>query len=216
MARNFVKSSTQRIATTFPSLSSEISIVCSYKHSSTPGDSYPNRRTFLSRETGSTINYFLYATSSAIALAWTSSANVFHGFNITQTSDSSFHTIAVSHLWGSSGSTIAYIDGAQATIDTIPLNLTQTLNMTSQNIGGRPAAGNVEYFDGDIANLAIYDKCLTADQLRALSKNFSPIKIQRANLKYYSPLIRELNDIMQGQVLTNSGTTASNHPRIYA
>lgn len=217
MARNFVKTSKQRISTTLPAISDEITLVCSFKHSSLPGANYPNRQTFITRETGPTINYFLYATNTSINLDWTSQSNTYHFISITHAPDTTqFHTIALSHKWGQISSTLAYIDGLSATISSVPTNLTQTASMTSQVFGGRPAAGDVEYFDGDLANIAIYDKCLTADQLKALSKNFFASKIQRSNLKFFAPLIRDLIDLIGNYSLTNTNTSVATHPRIYA
>lgn len=218
MARNFIKSSKQRISTTLPAISDEITIVCSFKHSSLPSANFPNRQTFVTRETGATINYFIYATNTTIDFAWTSQANTYHGFTVSHTPDTTqFHTIAISHKWGQTSKTAAYIDGAAATISSaIPTNSTQTASMTSQIFGGRPSAGDSEYLDGDLCNVGIYDKCLTADQLKALSKNFVATKIQTSNLKFFSPLIRDLYDIIGTATLTNASTSVAAHSRIYA
>lgn len=69
---------------------------------------------------------------------------------------------------------------------------------------------------GDFAEIAVWQATLTAAEVASLAKGFSPRKVRPQSLVYYSPLVRELQDVARGVALTNTDTTVSNHPRVYA
>lgn len=216
MARNFVRASAQRINTTFPNLTSQITLAVLFRHSGSVGSGYPNRQTFVTRETGSTINYFLYANTSSIEFAWTSSSNNFHGFAVSHTADQNWHGLAVSHSWGSTASTFVYLDGQALTPASIPTNAVQNITSpTAQSIGSREPATLAEAMNGDIASVAIYETALSEQELKALSNGFSPDGIRPQSLRFFAPLVRNLIDV-KGQTLTNTNTAVADHPRVYA
>ena len=41
-------------------------------------------------------------------------------------------------------------------------------------------------------------------------------KIRPQSLVYYTPLIRDIQDLARGMTLTNTNSTVANHPRVYA
>lgn len=72
-------------------------------------------------------------------------------------------------------------------------------------------------FNGDLAEWAIWDVALNADERESLTKGFSPKRIRPASLQMYIPLIRNLQSIDTTQTVTNNNSaTASTHPRVYA
>ena len=99
------------------------------------------------------------------------------------------------------------------TIDTTDLTPT---GINELLIGARRFSGAVGlYFDGSIAEAAIWNAALTDDEILSLAKGFTPDQIRPQNLVFYAPLIRELQDLRGGLTITNNnGATVSNHPRV--
>jgi len=71
-----------------------------------------------------------------------------------------------------------------------------------------------QYWNGRIAEFAIWNRILTADEVSALgADNFSPLFFP-IGLVLYIPLIRELVELSGGVALTNTESVAIAHPRI--
>jgi hypothetical protein len=72
------------------------------------------------------------------------------------------------------------------------------------------------YFDGRIAEAAIWNVALTDAEVASLSKGFKPTRIRPQALVFYAPLIRNIQDTRGGRAITNNNTaTVANHPRVY-
>jgi hypothetical protein len=72
------------------------------------------------------------------------------------------------------------------------------------------------FFDGSIANVGIWERFVTNDEITSLAKGIACNKINNNNLVFYAPLIRNLNDLKGGQITNMNGSTqSSDHPRIY-
>lgn len=86
----------------------------------------------------------------------------------------------------------------------------------ANNIGigmGYLAAARTGFFGGKIAEVALWNIALVADDVTQLRKGFSPRLVRPEGLVFYAPLIRDLVDL-RGAPLTASGTTVADHPRI--
>ncbi len=73
-------------------------------------------------------------------------------------------------------------------------------------------------FDGDIAEVGIWNAALTASEMASLGKRFSPRLIRPQSLKGYWPLTGKYSpeiDLARGNNGTVTGATASEHPRVY-
>jgi hypothetical protein len=83
-------------------------------------------------------------------------------------------------------------------------------------IGVRAASTPTVLMNGRLAEVAIWDAALTAAEVAALgAKAFSPLCIRPANLVFYPPHVRNVQDIIGGLTLTATGTpTVADHPRI--
>ena len=107
------------------------------------------------------------------------------------------------------GSTIRlYQDGAQVG------STSQTQNITSETTiaVGR---SDTEGFDGRFAEIGIWTRALSADEIKALSVGFSP-GFFRTNLLEYWPLIGGSLVGRRGATLVDTGgSTAGDHPGIY-
>jgi hypothetical protein len=116
-------------------------------------------------------------------------------------------------VFTSSNSRTVYIDGGSSATNTAsgtPANITQF------NIGSfQTAAGN--FFNGQIAEVGIWNVDLTAAEVASLAKGMTCDKVRPQSLVFYSPLTRDLIDYKGGLAITNNNTaTVANHPRVYA
>jgi hypothetical protein len=101
------------------------------------------------------------------------------------------------------------------------LSFNQTIPSTTSNDAlleqfriGRRTLSNL-WSDGDFAEIAMWQATLTAAEIASLAKGVTCNKVRPQSLVYYSPLIREIQDLARGMILTNTSTTVTNHPRIY-
>jgi hypothetical protein len=70
-------------------------------------------------------------------------------------------------------------------------------------------------FEGDIADLAVWNQALPESEIGILLQGYSARMVRPQSLVFYAPLIREPIDAKGGFVMTNSGAVVSDHPRIY-
>lgn len=96
-------------------------------------------------------------------------------------------------------------------------------NTTSSNpaginnilLGSRWSTSRGFFFNGRIAEVAIYNAALTDDEVISLSKGFAPYLIRPNNLKFYNRCIQRSQDLYGGRTLTQVSITNFDHPRIY-
>jgi hypothetical protein len=111
----------------------------------------------------------------------------------------------------------AFLDGASHATNTSGI-------FASLHSGSAPlAVGMVSFsaanncWDGLIAEAAVYNAALTADEIASLAKGMTCDKVRPQSLVFYAPLVRELQDVKGGLTITNNNTaTVANHPRVYA
>ena len=72
---------------------------------------------------------------------------------------------------------------------------------------------DVYWYDGRMAEVAIWNRILSATEIAGLGKGFSP-KCYSRGLIYYSPFVRNVADYRNGIAITDAGTVAIAHPRI--
>jgi hypothetical protein len=69
--------------------------------------------------------------------------------------------------------------------------------------------------NGIIAEAAIWNVALTADEIASLANGFTPDQIRPQSLRFYAPLVRNLQDLRGGLAITNNNAaTVATHPRI--
>lgn len=96
------------------------------------------------------------------------------------------------------------------TTSRIPLginNITLGAQILSSTVGS--------FFQGTIAEAAIWNVALTDDQVLSLGQGFAPYLIEPNNLKFYNRCIRESQDLYGGVNLTSFNLSIQDHPRIY-
>lgn len=83
-------------------------------------------------------------------------------------------------------------------------------------IGGRWSGGaRGFFFNGQIAEVAIWNIALNDDEILSLSKSFTASLIRPNNLRFYNRCLRISQDISQGITLAQTNITNFDHPRIY-
>jgi len=107
-----------------------------------------------------------------------------------------------------------YVNGVAENTSTSavgPLNQQTATN----EIGRRPFPSFQFPCNAIMAEVAIYNTTLSADQVASLADAMTPDKASPQGLVLYAPLVRDLIDL-KGNTLTNNGATVANHPRVYA
>ena len=134
----------------------------------------------------------------------------------TVLANSTWYHICATYLYVADGTSELrlYVNGSQEALSTSavgPLNQ-QT---TNTEIGRRVYSGFQFPHNGNIAEVAIYNRTLTAAEVASLADGMTPDKVSPQGLVLYAPLVRDLIDL-KGNTLTNFSTTVANHPRVYA
>lgn len=71
------------------------------------------------------------------------------------------------------------------------------------------------FFQGTIADAAIWSAALTNTEIASLAAGFTPDRIRPQSLQFYAPLVRDLVDVRGGRAITNvNSATVATHPRI--
>lgn len=69
-------------------------------------------------------------------------------------------------------------------------------------------------FIGTMWDVAMwYGSQLSAEEIAALAKGYSPKLIKPENLELYAPLVRELHDVISAKTVTSSGGSVADHGR---
>jgi hypothetical protein len=119
---------------------------------------------------------------------------------------------------GNSNRLKAYVNGANATMSfsgTVPSTTSNSADMETFTIG-REIGAFGRSTTGDIAEVGVWQATLTADEIASLADGMTCDKIRPQSLVYYTPLIRDIQDLARGMTLTNTNSTVATHPRVYA
>jgi len=121
-----------------------------------------------------------------------------------------FHAAGV---FNSSVVTLAFANGVSAGTGTNDITPT---GLNCLSIGARVRSSVDGYFDGQIAEVGIWNVVLTAAEIASLAKGVTCDKVRPQSLRFYAPLIRDLQDVKGGLTITNTNSaTVYDHPRVY-
>jgi hypothetical protein len=116
-------------------------------------------------------------------------------------------------VFASSTSRTAYANGGAGATNTTDVTATA---INSISIGARGISPVINYHDGLIAEVGIWDVALTAAEIASLAAGVTCDKVRPQSLRFYAPLIRDLQDLRGGLTITNTNTaTVADHPRVY-
>ena len=163
---------------------------------------------------GSNNRYLIYQSANTIYAAAASSSTLDQSLinNGSPPNNTWGHTAAV---FAATNSRQIYFNGTAGTLNTGSVNPT---GIDSLLIAGHYADGVYKnFFDGDLAEVGIWNAALTAAEIASLAKGMTCDKIRPQNLVFYAPLVRNLIDQKNGLTITNNnGATVATHPRVYA
>ena len=111
-------------------------------------------------------------------------------------------------VFSSSTSRTVYLDGGSSATN----NTSTTPSLDRTEVGTWRSSS---WFNGDIAEVGIWNIDLTAADVASLAKGVSPALIRPQNHVAYLPLIRDTHEIVNATGFTDVNTTAANHPRVY-
>jgi hypothetical protein len=111
-----------------------------------------------------------------------------------------------------------YLNGTSLSLSFSGANVPATTsnNVANETFSIGQAGANLSWSTGDFADLAIWQAALSAQQIASLADGFSADKVAPESLVYYSPLVRDISDVVGGMTLTDASSTVEPHPRIYA
>jgi hypothetical protein len=114
-------------------------------------------------------------------------------------------------VFASTTSRTAYVNTTAGTPGTDSRSITTEISIRI----GRRATGNA--FTGQLAEFAIWNVALTADEINSLAKGFKPTRIRPQSLRYYVPLVRDVQELRSGIPFTTSANApvVFDHPRVY-
>lgn len=72
-----------------------------------------------------------------------------------------------------------------------------------------------QYYNGRLAEIAIWTAVLNADEIMSLAKGIKPIQIRPQSLLVYIPLIKDIQEYSSGIKITNNATQSAFHTRRY-
>jgi hypothetical protein len=136
--------------------------------------------------------------------------------NTETKSTSGFSAATWSHACGvftSSTSRTVYLNGENSATNTVsytPSSASADLRLA------RFTNSFSVYLEGRIAEAAVWNAALTAAEVASLAKGMTCNLVRPQSLVFYSPLLRNLQDVKGGLTITNNNTaTVTNHPRVY-
>ena len=140
-----------------------------------------------------------------------------HGaWSIGNAGDTAWHNRVITYDYTSvSNDPLSYLDGVSQTVTerATPTGSPRYSEDTSNLRLGAYSDGSAEYWDGRIAEFAIWNRILTAAEAAILGDGFSPAFIPNG-LVFYAPMIRGLQDLKSGNVGTATNAVVYPHPRI--
>jgi len=117
-------------------------------------------------------------------------------------------------VWASASRKV-YLNGTEDASDANATNPVQTVNRIS--VGSRTNVSPGLYFNGQLAEVGIWNTDLTAAEIASLADGMTCDKVRPQSLVFYAPLVRNLQDLSRGLTITNNNTaTVASHPRVYA
>ena len=157
-------------------------------------------------------SHSIYHGSSSLFAVSTDTASNQATRSITGLSNTWIHACAV---FSANNNRQIYANGTAGTANT---SIRNPVNIAAFRIGSVYFGGAIGFYaNANIAEVGIWNAALTADEVASLAKGLTCDKIRPQSLVFYAPLVRNLQDVKGGRVITNNnGATVAIHPRVYA
>jgi len=207
MAYNFVRTSEQRIAGALSSIAVPLTLHARFA----VNHSTASTHAVFSVDTTGGNNRHILQSNPTPAITATSNAGAGAQVSTGPTITSNVWSSGVGRF-SATNSRLSYLDGSAGTVNTG--NATVTFNQLL--IAATTNTSRTNHFNGDLADIAVWDVALTDDEIVSLAKGFKPYRIRPQSLRTYVPLIRNVQDVRGVVSLTaTNGPTVANHPRVY-
>ena len=108
-----------------------------------------------------------------------------------------------------------YYNGVVEGSNTTGVGVTSS-NRTSIGITPGQVGAGLRAWSGSLAEIGMWNVALTAPEIAALAKGYTPMLIRPTALQFYASLVRDILDVRGGRALTATGTSVSVHPRVDA
>lgn len=208
MAYGFTSASSQYLSTTSaPVAAAPLTIACWFR---TSGN---NTEALVSiGKSGGTARFQIQTISGLLRAYTDNGAGATESIDGNNVSTNTWVHGAVAH--SASNSRTLYKNGVSEKTGTTnivmgSLDITLIAARSSTNIGG--------FFNGNIAEVGIWDTSLTAAEIASLADGMTCNNVCPQNLVFYAPLVRDLIDYSGKLTITNNNAaTVANHPRVYA
>jgi hypothetical protein len=113
----------------------------------------------------------------------------------------------------SSTSKYVYVNGVR-TQNTTTMGTPSTLNSVSIGAVNRPTPE--ELLNSSCAEIGLWNVALSQAEITSLAKGMPCYLVRPQSLKFYAPIIRDVNDVRGGLAITNNNSpSVTAHPRIY-
>lgn len=209
MARDFVRASSQYLATAAAAVSAEPLTIAGWIRSTSTS---VHQAVCCIGASGSTNWHSLHLIASSGLKAAAFSNNGGTSGTASSSSNISADTWAhVAAVFASSTSRSAYLNGGSKQTNTTSVSV-GALNTTAI---GRRVFLNDDYFSGRIAELGIWNVALNDNEIAALARGASPLRVRRASLVAYFPLYgfeTDERNIVSGSLkMTVTGASQAKH-----
>ena len=159
--------------------------------------------------------FYLYASRTADGQKVSLGLGNNNSFNSTEATAT--YTAGTWHhvcgVYTSPTSRTIYMDGGNEATGTFSLTPT---NLNSVSIAASKRLVTTDnYFDGSLAEVAIWDAALTKAEAGSLADGMSPQLVRPQNLRVYVPLVRSTQDLKGLSFTTAGSPTVSAQPRVY-
>lgn len=225
MARGFLRASSQSAwVATSGTYTTRLSFAARARTASAPTDGNQHFLFSLGNNGGSGVRVNLYLSYRNVSgtfrwnLGYTNGDSSYNEnyFNNTLTGDQ-WYTVSGSVDWSINPDDVAlYVDGSPITRSGTfgSTNVTPDGGSYRLTAGALSHAGSTSsYWDGRIAELALWDAALTAGEHAAYAAGASPLLVRRSGLIAYTPFLSGVNDRVLGAG-TDVSTTNVDHPRV--
>lgn len=161
---------------------------------------------FILNNTAGTLRAQCYGTSAGnIGFEWPSTATI---------NDGAWHSIVLNFNTANGQSNEYFVDGV--TEHQANSAVTWTNNISNPVAIGDNNDTFWPSYVGDFADPAMWNAQLSADEVAAYGKGFSPLLIKPASLVWHPPLIRDIPDLRGFATVSTLGApTQSEHPRVF-
>lgn len=162
------------------------------------------------------LHSFLQTSSGSGRLEFVTGWSTNHARWSIANSGTSWHNHVITYDFSATtNDPVWYQDGVSQSIteNVAPAGTANYAKDTSAFKIGAGHDGTYEFWDGKIAEFAIWNRVLTAAEAAIMGDGFSPLFIPNG-LVFYAPMIRSLPDLKGGGVGTATNAVVYPHPRI--